>query len=83
MYIEFWLPSGAGGMAAAHAIKLIKKEIEAWASKYNVTYRTKAVKYTFRLSFNDERDYVHFQLSWNPDNHVAKRYTIVEPGQIN
>jgi len=70
-------------MAAAHAVNVIKKEIASWASKYNVEYRTKVVKYTFRLSFNNEQDYVHFQLSWNPDSFAAKRYTIVEPGQIN
>lgn len=83
MYIEFWLPSGAGGMTAAHASNIIQKEIASWASKYHVVYRTKIVKYTLRLSLNKTEDYVHFQLSWNPDNIFATRYTIVEPGQIN
>jgi hypothetical protein len=83
MYIEFWLPSGAGGVAASYASSVIQREIKSWASKYNVVYRTKIVKYTLRLSFNNSEDYVHFQLSWNPDNVFATRYSIIEPGQIN
>lgn len=83
MYIEFWLPSGAGGMAAAHATGVIRKEIESWASKYNMVYRTKVVKYTLRLSFNSDQDYVHFQLSWNPSSYAATRYTIIDPSQKN
>lgn len=83
MYIEFWLPSGAGGMATGYAVSVIKQEIESWAQKYHVAYRTKVVKYTLRLSFNNQQDYVHFQLSWNPSHIVSTRYTIVEPGQKN
>jgi hypothetical protein len=79
MYVEFRLPTGAGGMAAGHCAALIKRNIEAWAVNHNIKYRTKIVNYTLRLSLLSEQDYTLFQLSWNPDHHCAREYTLVEP----
>ena len=83
MYIEFRLPTGAGGMAAAHCTALIKRNVAAWAVKHNIEYKTKVVKYTLRLSFNSVDDYTFFQLSWNPDHSWALNYTLVEPMDQN
>lgn len=79
MYIEFRLPTGAGGMAAGHAAAMIRQNIKAWAGKYNITYKIKAVKYTLRLCFESEENYAFFQLSWNPDHSYAQNYTLVYP----
>ena len=79
MYIEFRLPTGAGGMAAGHAAHFIRKEIATWAEKYSIPYNTKVHKYTLRLSFESEDAYTHFQLSWNPNMDAANRYGIVYP----
>lgn len=78
MYIEFQLPTGAGGMAAAHAAHIIRKEIAEWADKHQVTYKTKAVKYTLRLCLESDQSYTHFQLSWDPFNQHSNRYRIVK-----
>ena len=80
MYIEFQLPSGAGGAAAGHALELIKHELDQWAVQNNVKYRTKVVKYTLRFCLDTEQEYTHFLMSWNPKSSAAKRYTVVDPG---
>ena len=78
MYIEFRLPTGAGGQAAGHAAHFIRKEIVAWAEKYSISYKTKVHKYTLRLCFESVADYTHFQISWNPNMDAANCYRIVE-----
>jgi hypothetical protein len=79
MYIEFRLPSGAGGAAAGHAAYLIKKEVAEWAEKHQVPYRTKAHKYTLRVILESEQAYTHFQLSWDSKSYSGNRYSIVHP----
>ena len=79
MYIEFRLPTGAGGMAAGHASAMLKRNIATWAAKYNIEYKTKIVKYTLRLCFESEQYYAFFQLSWNPDHSYAQSYILVHP----
>lgn len=79
MYIEFRLPSGAGGAAAGHYSMMIKKYIEDWASKYSVKYKIKIIKYTLRLCFESEENYSFFQLSWNPGNSYAQAYALIYP----
>jgi hypothetical protein len=79
MYIEFQLPNGAGGMAAGHALSLIKLDIEMWAAKYNIPYKTKLHKYTFRLCLNSDKDYTQFALTWNPHSHASSRFEFKNP----
>jgi hypothetical protein len=83
MYIEFRLPTGAGGMAAGHASAMIKRNIVDWAKKYNIKYKVKVINYTLRLSLESDRDYTLFQLSWNPDHSWAREYVLVEPMHQN
>lgn len=80
MLIEFSLPTGAGGMAASHHYRQLKAEIERWTSKYNITYTDKLIKYTYRVCFEDDKDYSLFQLTWNPGDRVTDwgyRYRII------
>lgn len=79
MYIEFHLPTGAGGMAAGHAASLLKKDIEAWAQKYDIPYKTKIHKYTYRLCLTSDADYSAFAITWNPQYHISKRFSFKQP----
>jgi len=71
MYIEFSLPNGAGGMAAGYALNAIRKDIEAWATTHNVSFRTKLHKYTFRLCLGSDKEYTQFAMTWNPKNEAS------------
>jgi hypothetical protein len=76
MYIEFFLPQGAGGTAASYIYQLLKKEVEDWSAKYNIRYTEKVIKYTYRVSFDDDQSYTYFQLTW-PENNW-QQYRIIE-----
>jgi hypothetical protein len=80
MYIEFRLPQGAGGMAAGHALYLIKQDIHDWVERYSITdYRTKIHKYTFRLCLATDKDYTSFALTWNPKHSASQNFKFVNP----
>lgn len=66
MYIEFRLPNGAGGMAAGHASAALRKKISEWAEQNgNPVYKAGVEEpYRFRLTFEDERNYTLFSLSF-------------------
>ena len=66
MYIEFSLPSGAGGMAAAYTASAIKNHLAAWSEKYDVEILAiKAVRYGLRVTFKDPKYYDFFALTWD------------------
>lgn len=71
MYIEFYLPMGAGGHTAAWANKELSREIEDWSVRYNIPYTTKIIKYTKRLVFNEDRFYNFFILTWKPKTRAS------------
>lgn len=86
MYIEFSLPSGAGGMAAAYTIQNIRRHLNEWSAKYDVEFLSiKPVKYTVRVTFADQKYYDFFALTWNPDcanlsmSSYIKNFRFVEP----
>lgn len=87
MYIEFGLPSGAGGMAAAYTASAIKNHLTVWSQKYNIEFLAiKSVRYTLRVTFADPKYYEFFALTWDPQtDHQLKSYIIkyrfVEPMQ--
>ena len=79
MYIEFHLPNGAGGMAAAHANSIITKHLHEWSDRYNIPYNTKLHKYHRRVTFDDDAHYAFFAMTWNPDRkfYALSRWRIV------
>lgn len=79
MYIEFSLPTGAAGQAAGHANMIINNELLLWSQRYSIHYNTKTVKYTKRITFNDDAHYAFFALTWNPDRryYALSRWRIV------
>ena len=68
MYIEFRLPTGAGGQAAAHANYMLKQKLEQWSALYGIHLRRKTVKYTVRVTFDDDRFYTYFATTWKSAN---------------
>lgn len=84
MYIEFRLPMGAGGMAAQHANQVLNQLLHDWSDRYNIPYNKKIVKYTVRVTFDDEKNYNLFALTWNPKTRHSfqdyfANYRFIEP----
>lgn len=86
MYIEFTLPQGAGGMAASIANHEIGKCLQEWSDKYGgIPYRKKNIKYTVRVTFDDDKYYDFFAMTWSPSpaklSSWVKNYRFIEPMQ--
>lgn len=84
MYLVFDLPSGAGGMAAAHVLGELRSAFTKWSERYEIPHKTKVHKYTVRLIFSNESDYHFFMWSWDPSIYMPRhpnwaRYTVVNP----
>ena len=66
--IEFGLPNGASGQAAAHSSGYLRKRLAQWATQYNVEldYSTAQHDYRFwlRVTFSKQADLTLFALSW-------------------
>lgn len=77
MHLEFRLPSGAGGMAAGYKGMSLRKQISAWAAKYNVTVKNWTNGYRICFEFERDSDYTLFALSWQPKS-SWDTFTIVE-----
>jgi hypothetical protein len=83
MYIEFSIPSGGGGMPAQYTNHWLKHNLKSWAERYSITYRTKDIRYTVRLTFDDDKLYDFFALTWNPRNPELKNYRMIEPMKLD
>lgn len=80
MYIEFRLPSGAGGTAAGVALTHINIDIDIWVRKFEIKFhRTKLHKYTYRLCLASEKDYTQFALTWNPTYSASTYFEFKNP----
>jgi len=79
MYIEFSLPQGSAGQAAAHANRIITLALHEWSDRYNIPYNSKIHKLTKRVTFDDDSSYSLFTMTWNLDKkfHVLGRWRIV------
>lgn len=81
MYIEFVLPTGAGGMAAGHVNAAINRALKEWSIKHDIAYSTKVVKYTKRVTFESDKFYNVFALTWGefytPNSSFLNRWRIV------
>ena len=79
MYIEFTLPHGSAGQAAAHSLLLIRRQLVDWSIQHNIPYKEKLVKYVLKVTFDDPNNYTFFGLTWEPKSYAAGRYRLVEP----
>lgn len=75
MYIEFVLPTGAGGLAAQMASQRIRQSVHDWAAQHEIEYQTKVVKYTIRIVFDQDQTCEFFALSYDG----VRPYRIVDP----
>jgi len=64
MYIVFQLPQGG---TATHALAVVRDTLYNWAAKYKVKYQTKVYKYTLRVTFDCDKSYTLFGLTWISD----------------
>ncbi len=83
MYIEFQLPTGAGGMAAQYTNHMLAQNLTAWSNRYNIAYTKKVHKWTVRVTFDKDETYSFFALTWNPTGekmmNYLTHYRLIEP----
>jgi len=79
MYIEFYLPPERGGLLPHQVRNRISVELRNWATKHNISYKEKTVKLIHRITFDDDRYYVFFNLTWHPpgQQHWWRDYRII------
>lgn len=71
MYIEFKLPTVAGGLISSQALHQIKKELELWSMRYQIPYTQKTIKYTHRVGLNKPDHFSLFSLTWSPSSNAS------------
>lgn len=79
MYIEFQLPNGSAGQAAAHTLLCIRKDLADWSTQYNYRYTEKLHKLTLKVTLPNPDDYTFFGLTWDPKYQGSRRFRFVEP----
>lgn len=83
MYIEFQLPKGGGGMAAQYLNGVLTVNLHRWSDRYCIAYNKKIHKYTVRVTFDSDKSYSLFAMTWNPvSEHMSDyltNYRIIEP----
>jgi hypothetical protein len=78
MYIEFQLPNGSAGQAAAYARYHIQLDLKEWERIHGISYTEKTVKYTHRVCFNTPEEYSLFLISWDPKTNFAKNFKVID-----
>ena len=62
MYVEFELPKDGGYGATLAAFKIA---VARWAKKQGIVYIDKNIKYKYRVTFDQDKHYTVFTLTWN------------------
>ena len=62
MYVEFTIEAHE----FTHKHAAISLALIAWGNRYNVQYKDKTIKRNLRVTFDDDRHYTLFALTWNP-----------------
>ena len=62
MYLEFQLPNNGGYDATLAAYKIA---VARWAKKQGIAYIDKNIKYKYRVTFDQDKHYTVFTLTWN------------------
>lgn len=79
MYIEFALPTGSGGLAAGQFYRELIEQLELWGDRYQIPFVKKQYKYTVRVTFDQDKHYDLFALTWRPGEHYLADYRLIEP----
>jgi hypothetical protein len=65
MYIEFDLAPTNTRPNALFANSLVTQALHDWSDRYNIPYNVKNHKYIKRVTFDDDRHYTLFAMTWN------------------
>ena len=83
MYIEFRLPEDVDGWTINYVNSLLNRNLHDWSDQYNVPYNKKIHKLTVRITFDDEKLYDFFALTWRPKGedllNYLTEYRFIEP----
>ena len=83
MYILFHLPRGAGGASANYVHWQLTKNLQEWSAQYNIPYRSKVEKLLVKVTFDEDKYYDFFALTWRPKAENLLRYltnySFIEP----
>ena len=98
MYIEFnlvnqeiMLQAGSGSASdlrlyRAYVTRLLGKELQIWSDYYDITYRTKQHKGMLRVTFDDDKNYSFFAMTWSHSdekvNVIMPKYRFIEPMKV-
>ena len=78
MYIEFELDKDQPGAN----LLLIRHHLVKWANQNDqIKYTEKTIKFKHRVTFDDEKLYTYFALTWNSIQHKWLEYRLIEPMQ--
>jgi len=64
VFIEFELPQDE---SYGFVLNLVRLDIVDWATRYNIPYTQKTIKYTHRLAFDQDQHYTLFATTWNSE----------------
>lgn len=83
MYILFELPQGAGGEAANYVHYQLRQNLQQWSEQYQIQYRSKTEKMQVKVTFDQDKFYDFFALTWQPRaesmlNYLTD-YRLIEP----
>lgn len=83
MYILFELPQGAGGEAANYVHWQLRKNLQEWSQQYEIAYKAKTHKMQVKVTFDDDKLYDFFALTWRPTSESLRNYltdySFIEP----
>jgi hypothetical protein len=89
MYIEFYVPDDKAQTISANVLHFIRQNVlvavDAWANRYGIAYRSKAVRNTLRVTFDQDSYYTLFATTWQPPQAINAwwfTYRIVDPMNI-
>ena len=81
MYIEFDLLPDidmAPGHRATANLRIVQEHMLIWGKRYGIPYREKTIKYTHRVTFDQDQTYSFWAMTWNPKQHkILAQYRIV------
>ena len=83
MYIEFkLLGDDEVTMLPTHTavgnLKIIREHMLTWGERHGIPYREKTIKYTHRVTFDQDDSYTFWAMSWNPEQHqILAQYRIL------
>ena len=76
MYIEFSLSDDRPGAD----LLLIRHQLVKWAERNGqINYKEKTIKLKHRVTFDDEKLYTYFAITWNPAQYHQLKFQLIEP----